>query len=296
MNRDIIEQDIKSIINKKIEGLSKDIQARMDGLDEFIELILSIGEIKDIDGCIDFLIGRQVPKDEKDVRFLVCTHTNSGGQIYQKEKAVYDYLKVVFDELNDDEKFKNMQELMTMIKCEQTNIPTIILKYLVLKIPDSIEFATKNGRSYLSLGGFEIASMTDEEQPSPNCQDFSFVKVTKGLRGLGLGDILLHNYLKLKYLENENNKNYTIRAYGVASDNIIAQNLYSKFGAKFIDENGNILTQEQFAKTGKHLFMLFDNNTLKSIVQKDVRPFMTYEGYLEKQNATNSKETSERAL
>ena len=285
---------IIALINKKIEDLPKDIQARMDGLDEFVELMLSTGAIKNIDGCIDYFIAKQMPKDEKDKRFFVCVHTDQGGQTYQKEKAVYDYLKTVIDSLNDDEKSQTMQELMMMFENELSNTPSTILKYLVLKMHDKIEFASKNGRSYLHLNGFEIASMVDEEQVSPNCQDFSFVTVLKELRGLGLGNILLHNYLKFQYLQNENNEQFTVRAYGVASDNIIAQNLYSKFGAEYLDENENITTQEQYEKTGKHLCMQFSNNTLKSVAQNPIRPFMSFEDYSGKHLNAKAEEMDER--
>lgn len=299
MQKDYVDTskvDISALINKKIEGMPKDIQARMDGLDEFIELMLSTGAIKNIDGCIDYFIARQMPKDEKDKRFFVCVHKNQGGQTYQKEKAVYDYLKSVIDGFDDVEKLQVMQELMTMFENEQSNIPSTILKYLVLKMHDEIEFASKNGRSYLHLNGFEIASMVDEEQESPNCQDFSFVTVLKELRGLGLGNILLHNYLKFKYLQNENNEQFTIRAYGVASDNIVAQSLYSKFGAEYLDENENIISQKQYKKAGKHLYMQFSNNTLKSVAQKQIRPFMSFADYSEKHFNAKLEDKNEKSF
>lgn len=286
--------DIKTTIDEKIKDLPKEIQSRMDGLDELVELMQAMGVTKDVNALIDFLIKKQIPKDEKNHRFKIAKYTENNPQ-WVREKAIYQYLKTIYEGLKDEDKEKFVRDLTTTMKEEDADIPSTILKFLVLKLNDKIEFGLKE-RYGLFLDGFEIAHMgnDDEKEVNENCQDFSFVDVQKGLRGLGLGSILLHNYLKENYLQNEQNKNYTIRAYSVHCDNIVAQNLYHKFGADFLDEEGKIITQEQYLALGKDLNMLFSNKTLQVVSKQPIRPFVTFESYAEKHFTSDLADTAER--
>ncbi len=276
--------NIKLIIEEKIKNLPVEIRKRMDGLEDLVRIIMSMGVVKDVDSLVNILIEKQMPKSDKDKNYYIFGLDEQGKNIVYDKKSFYQAFGEIYKNLDDERKKQFAEDLLIAIKEEKTDVPATILKFLALELSDKIKFNINGGNYSLTVCGFEIANVADEGKSDyfENCEDFSFLKVPEGLRGLGLGGIMLHCLLKDWYYKNKDNPKFMVCAYGVKSNNVIAQNLYKSFGAVFLDFNNNRITQEEYQALSGSSCMLFENETLKTIAEKSPKRFITFKEYSEK--------------
>ena len=96
--------NIKLIIEEKIKNLPVEIRKRMDGLEDLVKIIMSMGVVKDVDSLVNILIEKQMPKSDKDKNYYIFGLDEQGKNIVYDTKSFYQAFGEIYKNLDDERK------------------------------------------------------------------------------------------------------------------------------------------------------------------------------------------------